>query len=54
MQWDIPQHNDERIIKGFAFLPIEADEIVKWLETVKIMQRYDSYRRKWVNRYFVK
>ena len=54
MKWKVPSQNDERIIMRFLILPMTANDETRWLEWVGIKQRYDSYRGKWVNKYFIK
>lgn len=49
MKWSEPQQNDERIIIRFLILPLTIDYETRWLEFVKIKQRYDEYRYKWIN-----
>ena len=50
MKWT---HKDERCVKRFAFLPYENEEEVRWLETVRIVQKGDYIHRIWVNDRFV-
>lgn len=40
MRWKIPSKGDERIIKRFAFLPIEIKTEVRWLELCYIKQEW--------------
>lgn len=46
MRWKVkpkrvPYKYERRIIKKFAFLPIELMEEKRWLETVYIVQQYE-------------
>lgn len=49
MMWHKPYYREERTIKRFAFLPIEAGREVRWLEFVTIRQEYIGF---WRNMYF--
>lgn len=44
MRWKVPEINDTRIISKFCIFPVEIDNTVYWLENIKILQRYISYR----------
>jgi hypothetical protein len=55
MRWKTPKASDGRIIKRFAFLPVEINHEARWLETVYIFQTYYDgvYRIGWDNSLFV-
>ena len=50
-----PSLFEQRIIKKFAWFPIEIDREIRWLEKVAIKQRYlvYNYTRYWENLCFV-
>lgn len=58
MRWKVknPNEGDIRIVRKFAFFPIQADDEIRWLERVTIAQKYysDYDGSGWNNLYFVK
>jgi hypothetical protein len=45
MRWKVepdPKPHDYRVVKRFAFLPIEVDDEARWWETVYILQQYSK------------
>lgn len=42
MKFYTHEHNDIRIIKKFALLPIQIDKEVRWFEKVLVMQEYQN------------
>lgn len=53
MRFKMPKHGDIRVKTKFAILPIEIYGEVRWMETVKIRQCYDSPSHKWFDNSFV-
>lgn len=52
MRWKRPPRWEDRIVKRFAFLPIEIKGEVRWLETVYLKQTYHPVVG-WMNLAFV-
>lgn len=53
MRWIEPEPASRRVVKKFAFIPICIGREVRWLETVRIVQKWDYIHRIWVNDRFV-
>ena len=53
MRWTRPMRWDDRLVKRFAFLPIEIYGEVRWLEMVYLKQEYHPLSG-WLNIAFVR
>lgn len=53
MRWIEPAPASRRVVKKFALIPICIGREVRWLETVRIVQKWNYINRIWVNDRFV-
>ena len=53
MKFVLPYHGETRIVKRFPLFPIEINLNIYWLQLIKIQQRYDVTKNRWINEFII-